>query len=220
MAAFYYLDVQPAVQARRRVPQEDVISHLLEQNYSDTEILTECITYAAAGMVTTREFICVAAWHLLEQPELRHRLLVGAEEERYALLQELLRLEPVVGHLYRRATADIVIEHDGAPVVIPSGDLIDLHIYAANADMSVVGEHPHAVCLGRELHADRITPAVLSFGDGHHRCPGASVAIQESDIFLRRLLAIEGLHIERQPSIGWNDLVTGYELRDFIISVR
>lgn len=27
------------------------------------EILAECITYGAAGMVTTREFIAVVAWH-------------------------------------------------------------------------------------------------------------------------------------------------------------
>ena len=30
-----------------------MISHLLGQGASDLEILTECVTYAAAGMVTT-----------------------------------------------------------------------------------------------------------------------------------------------------------------------
>ena len=30
---------------------------------------------------------------------------------------------------------------------------------------------------------------LLSFGDGHHRCPGGPLAILESDIFLHRLLA-------------------------------
>ena len=100
VAAFYLLDVRPAIGARRQRPQEDVISHLIAQGYSDAEILTECVTFAAAGMVTTREFICAAAWHLLEQPELRARYLAGTEEERYAVLHEVLRLEPVVGHLY------------------------------------------------------------------------------------------------------------------------
>ena len=96
-------------QSRRggeRQAQEDVISHLLSQNYTDAEILTECITYAAAGMVTTREFISVAAWHFLERPELRDRYLATPEEERLEMLHETLRLEPVVGNLYRRATAD------------------------------------------------------------------------------------------------------------------
>lgn len=59
----------------------------------------------------------------------------------------------------------------------------------------------------------------MSFGDGHHRCPGAYVAIQETDVFLRRLLALEGLRIERKPSVSWNDLVAGYELRGFTVAV-
>lgn len=219
VAAFFYLDVQPAIKARRRRPQQDVISHLLSQSYGSAEILTECVTYAAAGMVTTREFICVAAWHLLEQAELRQRFVSGAEEERHALLHEILRLEPIVGHLYRRATADISVEHAGAPITIPAGDLIDLQIYAINADTAVVGDDPLAICPGRTLHADRAAPAVMGFGDGHHRCPGAYVAIQESDIFLQRLLAVEGLRVERWPTLGWNDLVTGYELRDFMVAI-
>jgi cytochrome P450 len=68
---FYLLDVQPAIRARRSVPHEDLISHLLAQGYRDSEVLTECVTFGTAGVVTTREFICVAAWHLIERPELR-----------------------------------------------------------------------------------------------------------------------------------------------------
>jgi hypothetical protein len=52
--------------------------------------------------------------------------------------------------------------------------------------------------------------------DGHHRCPGSYVALQETDIFLRRLLALDGLRIACTPTLRWNDLVTGYELRDCI----
>ncbi len=219
MAAFFYLDVQPAIRARRRKPRADVISHLLAQGYSDQEILTECITYAAAGMVTTREFISVAAWHLLEQPALRAQYLAAPEAERQDLLQEILRLEPVVGHLYRRATADIPLESGGAAITIRQGDLINLHIYAANTDEHAVGEQPLALCPGRKLLAERVTPAVMSFGDGHHRCPGAYIAIQEADIFLQRLLALDSLRIQRAPSVRWNDLVTGYELRNFLISL-
>ena len=87
---FYVRDVRPAVQARRRRPQEDVISHLLAQGYRDHEILTECVTYAAAGMATTREFISAAAWHFLENPPLRARYLAAPEEERVAILHEML----------------------------------------------------------------------------------------------------------------------------------
>ncbi|HLW03357.1 MAG TPA: cytochrome P450 [Ktedonobacterales bacterium] len=220
MVVFFYLDVQPAIRARKRQPREDVISHLIAQRYNSTEILTECITYAAAGMATTREFISVAAWHFLEQPTLRARYLAAPEAERQELLQEILRLEPVVGHLLRRATADIQLVSQGASVTIRKGDLIDIHIYAANADENAVGEQPLALCPGRKLRDERITPAVMSFGDGHHRCPGAFIAIQETDIFLQRLLVLEGLRIECQPSMGWNDLVTGYELRNFVLALE
>jgi cytochrome P450 len=216
---FFFLDVKPAIRARKRQPKEDVISHLLSLNYSDTEILTECVTYAAAGMVTTREFISVAAWHFLEHPALRERYLVAPEAERHAMLEETLRLEPVVGNLSRRATADLKIESNGEQVIIPKGAFIDIQISQANLDETITGEHPELLCPGRKLRHDNIPAALMGFGDGHHRCPGAYIAIQETDIFLQRLLALEGLRIERLPIITWNDLTTGYELRKFIIAV-
>lgn len=219
MTAFYFLDVQPAIKARRRQLQEDVISHLITQGYNDTEILTECVTYAAAGMVTTREFINVAAWHLLEQPELRQRYLAAPEEERYEMLHEILRLEPVLGPLFRRTTADLVVESKGAQVTIPQGSLVDLHIYATNADERVVGERPLELCPGRTLKEENIPSMLMSFGDGHHRCPGAYLAIQETDVLLQRLLAVPGLRIEQAPKIRWNSISAGYELRVFLLNV-
>ncbi len=177
------------------------------------------MTYAAAGMATTREFISVAAWHLLEQPALRARFMGGTEAERHAILHELLRLEPVVSHLYRRTTADLEIESNDTTITIPAGELVDLHIYAANTDSSVVAQDRLLICPGRSINADRAGPALMSFGDGHHRCPGAPIAIQETDIFLQRLLALDTLRIERKPSVSWEDLTAAYEIRDFIIAV-
>jgi cytochrome P450 len=219
VAAFFYLDVKPAIEARRKEPREDVISHLISRGYTDTEILTECITYAAAGMATTREFMSIAAWHMLEQPTIRERYLHGDEGERHDVLGEILRLEPVVGRLYRRATADLRLNVGYEPITIPEGSLIVLDTYAVNADEAAVGECPLALVPGRELLAERVGPPVMSFGDGHHRCPGYYVALQESDVFLRRLLALEDLRIERKPSVSWNDLIAGYELRGFAIAV-
>ena len=219
VAAFFYLDVKPAIEARKKQPEEDVISHLISRGYGDAEILTECITYAAAGMATTREFVGIAAWHMLEQPVLRERYLQSDEGERHAVLGEILRLEPVVGRLYRRATADLQIEDDGKPVTIPRGSLIVLDTYAINADEAAVGGCPLVLTPGREIIAERVGPAVMSFGDGHHRCPGYYVALQETDVFLSRLLSLEDLRIERKPSVGWNDLIAGYELRGFTVAL-
>ena len=212
--AFLALDVRPAILARRRQPQDDVISHLLTKGYNDLEILTECVTYGTAGMVTTREFITVAAWHLLEHPELRREYLQGSEPERHALLLEILRLEPVVGTLYRRATANLTV--DGTP--IPSGSRLAIHLYDANADEAVVGAEPLELCPARALPRG-VPGQVMAFGDGHHRCPGAFIAIQESDIFLRRLLWLRDLRLEARPRVARNDLIEGYELRGLTLAV-
>lgn len=218
LGLFYWLDVKPAIRERRQNPQEDVISHLIAQNYQDMEILTEAVTYGAAGMITTREFISVAFWHCMEQPEYRQLMLTTEKETRYRFLHELLRLEPVVGRLYRRATADIHLpEHN---ITIPKGALIDLHVYAANADTRVVKHDPLQLCPGRELAEmqPKAQPFMLSFGDGSHRCPGAYIAIQETDIFLRKLLAVETIAIEKEPTITYSEVAKGYELRQFIIT--
>lgn len=214
---FHALDVRPAIAARRRAPREDVISHLLAKGYRDVEILIECITYGAAGMATTREFISMAAWHLLEDPVLRERYLAAEEGGRHRILHEILRLEPVVGHLYRRAVADLEIEHDGGVTRVPAGALLDLDVRAANADAAAVGAEPLRLAPDRPLAAG-VQESALSFGDGVHRCPGAFLAIRESDAFLRRLLRLP-LHIVSPPRLRWNDLIESYELRGFRVAV-
>jgi len=159
----------------------------------------------------------MAAWHLLEREELRSEYLAGDEKERYGILHEILRLEPVVGRLYRRATADMVIEDGGVTHHVSAGALLNLDIRAANADADVMGEAPLALCPQRELPRG-VQASGLSFGDGGHRCPGAFIAMQESDIFLQKLLRLP-LEVRSAPRLGWNDLVEGYELRGFEVGV-
>ena len=219
MLSFYLLDVKPAIRARRKVAREDVISHLIAQGYKDMEILIECITYGAAGMITTREFIQMAAWHFLENPELKNIYLDGSIEERHQLLEEILRLEPVVGNLFRRATADIELQVNGRPVTIAKDEIVELHIQDINIDQSVVGDDPLAICPGRPLEK-RAQPPVMGFGFGHHRCPGAYIAIQETDIFLQRLLIIDSLRLVSEPEISYVDLIKGYEISNFRVSVE
>ncbi|WP_040157241.1 cytochrome P450 [Mobilicoccus massiliensis] len=212
VAHFYARDVRPAIKARRERRREDVISHLLDQGYTDSEITTECVTYAAAGMVTTREYICIVAWHLLEDDDLRRRYVAGDEAERHELLHEILRLEPVVGHLFRRAVEDLTLTDGDVVHHVPAGAVLDLSIRAANADEGSVGADPLALCPGRDIPKG-VRPEAMSFGDGNHRCPGNALAIQETDVLLTRLLSLPlGLHGE--PRLGWLDLIVGYEVHD------
>ena len=218
LAGFHRLDVLPAIRARRRRPSADVISQLLEAGFSDLEILTEALTYAAAGMATTREFVTVAAWHLLDEPDLRVRYLVAERAEREAILHEILRLEPVVGELHRTTREPITVETGSGPVTIGPGERIELQLRRANADPGVAGEDPDGLCPGRPL-PPAVPAVLLSFGDGHHRCPGGPLAILESDIFLRRLLALD-IGAAGPPRVRWNAVSQGYDLDRFLVRLR
>ncbi|UQN09783.1 cytochrome P450 [Deinococcus sp. QL22] len=214
MALFFLLDVKPAIRARRKERQDDLISHLLDRDYNDLDILTECLTYGTAGMVTTREFISVAAWHLLQDEVLRADYVHGTEKERHAILHEILRLEPVVSTLYRRAETDLMVGEQA----VPRGSLLALNVQTANLDAGVIGDAPETLCPGRTLPRG-VQAQGLAFGDGHHRCPGAFLAIKESDVFLRRLLIWKDLRIVAPPTVKVNEVVKGYEIRGLRVSL-
>lgn len=215
---FFALDVKPAIRARRKYPREDVISELIKRGFSDLEILTEALTFGAAGMATTREFISVAAWHLLDDDGLRAHYLAADATERQAVLAEILRVEPVVGHLYRRTTEPLTLTDGDETVELPAGTLVDLDLRAVNAEAALVGADPLVVAPGRELPRG-VGPSVLSFGDGHHRCPGNAIALLESDILLSRLLARD-LEVVQPPQLHWNDFIESYEIRGFVLRDR
>jgi cytochrome P450 len=208
--SFFYRDVRPAITARRKARQDDIISHLLDEGYSNKGIMIECMTYAVAGMVTTREFIVMAAWHLFERQALRERFLAGDEDDQLAILEEILRLEPVASALHRRAAEEIsgLGSHP-----IAAGTVLAIDIRAANTDESVTGACPHQIDPDRAQRM-KMGGAYLSFGFGSHRCPGSQVAMHETRVFLDGLLRVPGIRLEREPQVGWNKMLMSYELRD------
>lgn len=221
MADFLLTDVRPAVRRRRADPQPDVISHLVGKGYNQLDILVECLTYATAGMVTTREFISVATWHLLQDDALRRRYLDAEQAERRQVLHEILRLEPVASTLWRRAERELTImdgDGDGdGEWRIPAGALMVLDLRRANADAQAVGAQPLSLRTGRPLAAG-VRPEAMSFGDGAHRCPGAFLAIHESDLFLRQLLALP-LRLVGEPRLEFNPMLASYEIRDLRVEL-
>lgn len=218
MLWFYWSDVRPAIQARKKNPQTDVISHLVSKGRSGTEILIECITYGAAGMVTTQEFICLATWQMLQHPELRQEYLQANQEARYHILHELLRLDPVVAHLMRRAKSAFTFGSNGTGVTIPAGALIDLHLNEINADARAAGAEPLAIDPHRPLDKS-VSRSLMGFGSGPHKCVGEFIALAESDVFLMRLLNLKGLRIVREPQVRQNENIQGYELREFMLTM-
>lgn len=208
MVSFYWNDIMPALAARRKERQDDILSHLIDKKASRGTILIECMTYAAAGMVTTREFIVVAAWHLLDRPELRREFLEGDEEKQVAILLEILRIEPIGGLLYRRTDPSKKGEQN---------ELYALDIRAIHLDEKAVGGCPHALDPERAKRM-KANGSFLSFGAGAHHCPGRQVALHETRIFLQALLSLPGIRLERAPDIGWSELLMSYELRGAIVA--
>jgi len=210
---FFQFDVKPAIAARRDNPKADIISHCLEMGYSDKAILVECLTYATAGMLTTREFIVMVAWYMLDREELRAQFLAADEAGQIEILEEILRLEPVAAMVYRKASEDIE-GPDGK--TIRAGERFVLDIRAANTDEAATGACPLAFDAERGRR-EKVSGGWLSFGDGAHRCPGAQVALAETRVFIDALLRVPGIRLERPPTVGWCDPIGGYELHGAIV---
>jgi cytochrome P450 len=212
---FFYMDVRPAIAARRVQREEDVISRLLDEGRSDMEILIECITFGLAGMTTTREFIVVAAWHLFEREDLRRRFLDGDDAEKMAILMEILRIEPVASMIYRTLGEDI---GDLSTGPMSAGARVSLYIRAANLDEAAVGANPTMLDPDRARRLN-VNAAYMSFGDGDHRCPGSQVALTETRVFLDKLFRVPGIRLVRPPDIRWAPpMLMSYELRNAIIA--
>jgi cytochrome P450 len=218
LGMFYLRDVRPVIRARRRQRRDDLISHLIDEGCTNAEVLGECVTFAAAGMITTREFITLAAWHLFTDDALREAYVSGDEQARLAILQEVLRLEPVVANLARRATAELEVPDGDGSVTIPADARVDVVVAEANLDPAAVGPQPERLCPARPL-PDGVADAALAFGDGPHRCPGAHVAIQESEIFLTRLFALPNLRMVRPPHTRIRTEIGSYELSGLVVAV-
>jgi cytochrome P450 len=207
-------DIQPAIAARKDNPRDDVMSYMIQNNYSKKGMLIEIMTYAGAGVSTTREFMVMAVWQLCDHPELKERFLNGSEEEQFAIIEEILRIEPIAGYLYRRPVTDVPETSEGP---VKEGQLVAIDIRGVNADTSIVGECPYQLDPDRAKR-QKIAGSWMSFGDGPHRCPGSQVALHETRFFLDRLLRVPGFKLVTPPKVGWSLSTQGYELRDAVVT--
>jgi cytochrome P450 len=210
---FYNRHVAPAVEARRKEPRDDVVSYMVKEGYSKPAMIMECMTYGTAGVSTTREFIGMSAWHMFDRPELKQRFLDADEEGQFAILQEILRLDPVSGMLYRRAVSDMPDAKEGP---IEEGKLMAISIRNANFDEQSVGESPFSLDPDRAAKVKNVG-TYMSFGDGPHRCPGSQVALHEGRMFLDRLMRVPGIRMAHAPTMLWNTNTQGYEIRDAVV---
>jgi cytochrome P450 len=216
--AFLFGDVMPAISRRRKSPQNDVVSYMLSKGKRPLDIWVESVVYAAAGMATTQEFICIVLLHCMRDEEFRKIMTSDNENARYEALNEILRLEPVIGKLYRRTHEPVTVNSDGKEINIPEGEKITFHVYDVNVDSNAVRESPTQFHPHRTLEKG-VYRSLIGFGSGPHRCAGEHLALAETDVFINKILQVPGLRIESGPNIIRNDTVEGYEVNDLILAV-
>ena len=170
-----------AIQARRREPADDLISHLLSaaidgERLTDTQITEICFTVIVGGMSTTAKLTLGALAYLGVNRGARDAIIAD-----FSLLpgamEEFLRYYSPVSILARTATRDACI----AGQSIAAGDRVGLGFAAANRDPGIFRD-PDTVDLRRSPNRH------LAFGRGMHFCIGSNLGRAEASIMVQQVL--------------------------------
>ncbi len=177
--------VAPLVEARRSVPQDDLLTVLAEaeitdedgtHRLSDAEIGSFAYLLLAAGSGTTWKQMGITLAALLRRPE----LLAAVREDRdllRAAIEESVRWEPT-DPMFSRWVAEDTELHG---VEIPKGSVLHLCLGAANRDAER-WERPD------DYDPRRPPRPTLGFGGGPHICLGMHVARAEMFVGISALL--------------------------------
>ncbi|WP_224367923.1 cytochrome P450 [Hyalangium versicolor] len=186
------------LEARRREPRDDMVSELIRAEVdgkalNDQELLAFCGLLLLAGLETTVHLLGNTMITLSSRPEVFQR--VRAQPARIPqLIEEVLRFEPSVHGVFRRAQTDIALS--GA--TIPKGAMVYLMLAAAGRD-------PHQFPEPDRFDIDREKSGGLTFGYGVHFCLGAALARMEARLGLEALFSkVSGLRTLDATQVEWN----------------
>jgi len=198
----YYTYLTEIIEDRRQNPKDDLISILVrakddgilikhdsrndearlgierseqQRAMSNDELIKLCVLLLVAGNETTRNALSGGIRILIENPEIRHRLV---EDPTLipAAVEEMLRLVSPVLSFVRTATQNT--EVGGVP--IEKGQKVLMIYGSANRDEEQF-ENPDIFDLHRK-------PQHLAFGIGNHFCLGANLARMELRVALTEIL--------------------------------
>ena len=186
-------DVLGSLLAERRAdPRDDLVSVLATTDeLSDLEVLGACSLLLFAGHDTTASQIATATLTLLDHPAIADMLATAADDERNAIVEELLRFDGGATAMMRIVADDVEV----AGQQLRRGEAVFLNLLAANRD-SRAFDRPD------DLDPHRSPNPHLAFGQGPHFCLGAALARLELRIALPALfrrfpeLALDG-------QVGW-----------------
>ena len=175
----------PIVEARRREPQDDLISVLTEaeltdsdgtHRLSDEEIQTFAHLLLFAGSGTTWKQMGITLAALLRRPDLLEAVRADRSLLRPAI-EESVRWEPTDPMFSRWVAEDTEL----CGTALPKGSVLHLGLGAANRDPAR-WDHPDTYDPGRPLKP------TLGFGGGPHICLGMHVARAEMSVGIGALL--------------------------------
>jgi cytochrome P450 len=191
--------------ARRRgdpalADRDDVLSLLLQardedgEPMTDREVRDELMTLLVAGHETTATALAWALEQLARHPEALDRLASGDDAYADAVVQETLRLRPVIVLVVRRLKAPFEL----GDRVLPAGVGVAPCIYLMHRRPDLYPD-PESFRPERFLDNPPGTYTWIPFGGGVRRCLGASFAQTEMKVVLATILRHASIRTTTAP---------------------
>jgi cytochrome P450 len=197
------------LEERRAHPTDDLLSALVAADseggrLSEAELLSTAITLFLGGHDTTTQLIALGMSALVRHPDQLD--LVRARPELVpAAVEEMLRFDAPFQMNLRFVTEDVELGGQ----ILRAGDLVRQALGAANRDPARFDD-PDV------FRIERPPARHLSFGLGHHFCPGAPLARLQAQIAVEAMVRrLPGLRLdrERDPEADVRSDVTNRGLR-------
>ena len=187
--------LQRYITARRKDPQDDIISKIVHadvptaeggtRRFTDDEVIENCRLIVLAGGGTTWRQGGITLFALLNNPE-QFEALKADRSLLPNVILESARWHPTDLIFPRVATRDVELEG----VEIPKGALVHMCLGAANRDPSR-WDNPEKFDIFRPVQRS------LAFGGGPHSCLGQHVARQEIVVAFNAIM-------DRLPNLKWD----------------
>jgi cytochrome P450 len=197
-----YAEIAERRRAEDLDEREDILSLMLQARHedgspmTDSELRDELVTLLVAGHETTATALAWAVERLVRHPDKLERLTAevtdGGEEYLTAVIQETLRLRPVISLVNRTLKAPM--EFGGYE--LPAGVKVAPCIYLVHRRPDIYPE-PERFLPERFLEQAPGTYTWIPFGGGVRRCLGGAFAQFEMQVVLRELVRRRSLRPAR-----------------------